>query len=489
MKQKPINKYSQKLGYITKKIIFLSFFLSFIACSKKVEDKMLDNTTEMTNARIGEEVETVEKNEENIFQLSPVRDLERLDPALVKEYVSSVIAQEQIIDEPSDEFVIPCGGINPAPSTMRDLYANRIKAIAQYGTDPRELYYIQYNTITNQPNKPIVVLVHGGAWYSGPNPNTTNGWYFGWTSTNVFNTNIVKQLLANGYIVITMLYPLIGYGKDNAEIIGNTTTIQTQMNSIDEAINHIRTNFKPCLGLNANSIQLVGESAGGHLVLNWAYNNANTSYIKSVISMYAPTNMQQYGEYIRVKPFTFNCGGAYWREPNPSPPFTVHFPWYFYLDLATQSFIFNTISPPICSISNSLPPPIINPRILDLYNDIQSSYAQVITAPLSNSTLLTYSPYHALNTSHIIPTFIMHGDNDNLVPYTNATNGMATSLTNIGDLVFNYTNSGTGTNVPTTYNNIKKHGIKIYKGGDHGFVNGPLTLIRGDIIKWLNGHK
>ena len=99
MKQKPINKYSQKLGYITKKIIFLSFFLSFIACSKKVEDKMLDNTTEMTNARIGEEVETVEKNEENIFQLSPVRDLERLDPALVKEYVSSVIAQEQIIDE------------------------------------------------------------------------------------------------------------------------------------------------------------------------------------------------------------------------------------------------------------------------------------------------------------------------------------------------------------------------------------------------------
>ena len=118
MKQKPINKYSQKLGYITKKIIFLSFFLSFIACSKKVEDKMLDNTTEMTNARIGEEVETVEKNEENIFQLSPVRDLERLDPALVKEYVSSVIAQEQIIDEPSDEFVIPCGGINPAPSTI-----------------------------------------------------------------------------------------------------------------------------------------------------------------------------------------------------------------------------------------------------------------------------------------------------------------------------------------------------------------------------------
>jgi len=32
MKQKPLNKYPQKLGYITKKIIFLSF----IACRQKL---------------------------------------------------------------------------------------------------------------------------------------------------------------------------------------------------------------------------------------------------------------------------------------------------------------------------------------------------------------------------------------------------------------------------------------------------------------------
>jgi acetyl esterase/lipase len=388
---------------------------------------------------------------------------------------------------------VPCGGITPQTTTVKDFFGNRIRAIAQYGPDPRNIYYIQYNTITGQPNKPIVVLIHGGAWYSGPNPNTTKGWFFGWTAPNSPSTNIVKQLLANGYVVVTPLYPLIAYGRDNAEIVTNTTTIQTQVNNIDMAINHIRNNFPTCLGLNANSIQIIGESAGGHLALNWAYNSANTSYIKSVISMYAPTNMQQYGEYIRVKPFNFTCGGNYNIDPAPPPLNTIHFPWYIHLNLSTNLVTYNTISSPQCIISNSIPNNP-NPRILDLFNIIQSSYSQILTLPLSNNnTLLNYSPYNALNVNNIIvPTFIMHGNNDNLVPYSTATNGMSTALDNNGGLIFNYANSGSGTSIPlsSAYASLPdKHGIKIYTNGDHGFTTGPLTLIRGDIIKWLNGHK
>jgi hypothetical protein len=129
-----------------------------------------------------------------------------------------------------------------------------------------------------------------------------------------------------------------------------------------------------------------------------------------------------------------------------------------------------------------------------LFNIIQSSYSQILTLPLSNNnTLLNYSPYNALNVNNIIvPTFIMHGNNDNLVPYSTATNGMSTALDNNGGLIFNYANSGSGTSIPlsSAYASLPdKHGIKIYTNGDHGFTTGPLTLIRGDIIKWLNGHK
>jgi hypothetical protein len=85
----------------------------------------------------------------------------------------------------------------------------------------------------------------------------------------------------------------------------------------------------------------------------------------------------------------------------------------------------------------------------------------------------------------------MHGSVDKLVPYPNATNGMSTALDNIGGLIFEYPNSGTGTTIPTIYNTLNdKHGIKIYTNGDHGFLmSGPFSLIRNDIIKWLNGHK
>ncbi|MBK6340866.1 MAG: alpha/beta hydrolase [Bacteroidetes bacterium] len=446
---------------------------------------MFENASDISNSRLDENVSADENKSNNALELSPVRDYYRMDEAIMKEYVANMAAQE----DPDDDFIAPCGGITPQTSTVKDFFGNRIRAIAQYGPDPRNIYYIQYNTITNQPNKPIVILIHGGAWFSGPNPNTTKGWFFGWTASNSPSTNIVKQLLANGYVVVTPLYPLISYGKDNAEILLNPTTIQTQLDNIDLAIGHIRANFPTCLGLNANSIQLIGESAGGHLALNWAYNSANTSFIKSVISCYAPTNMQQYGEYIRVKPNLFTCGTNFVLSPLPNP----HFPWYIHMNLSSNLVTYNTYSSPLCTISNTITNNP-NPRILDLFNIIQSSYTQILTLPLSNNnTLLNYSPYNALNVNSIIvPTFIMHGDNDNLVPYSNATNLMSNALDNNGGLIFNYAISGTGTSIPASsaYSSLAdKHGIKIYTNGDHGFTNGPLTLIRGDMIKWLNGHK
>ena len=452
---------------------------------------MLEKVSDISNGRIGETKKSDETITDYANQLSPVRDLYRMDKAALEEQVKLMAAQE----DPNEEFILPpanCGGITFTPNTtptLKDMFGNRIRAIAQYGPDPRNIYYIQYNS-SKTVNSPIVVLVHGGAWYSGPDPASTQGWHFGYTSNNNATDNIVLKMLNNGFVVVTMLYPLVSYGKDNVEILANalanTTTVQTQLNSIDLAINHIRTNFPTCVNLNANSIQILGESAGGHLALNWAYNSANTNYIKSIISCYAPTNMQQYGNYIN-SPNSFPCGTAYFLPTYSSN----YFPWDIPIDLGNSDLIFNTTSPPNCNSTTTTPDIILaNLRILDLYNIIQSSYSQIISTPSSNSTLLTYSPYVALNSSKIIPTFIMHGSADLLVPYPNATNGMDTKLDNTGGLIFNYPTSRPTDTVFTQYSSLtKKHGIKIYTGGNHGFGSGPFSTIRGDIIKWLKGHK
>lgn len=331
----------------------------------------------------------------------------------------------------------------------KDTFNNVIKAFGQYGADNRQQYVVHYPANKNA-NSPIVVLVHGGGWFSGPNPDNLYGWPFGFT--NDVSDNLVKNLLDSGYVVVSMLYRLVQYGNNNAEITANPTTWQNQIDDIDAAIQHIHSNFPTCLNLNANSMQLLGESAGGHLALMWAYTKANTSYVKSVITCYAPTNLQQYGSYLQSKTTgTYACGWPYF-----------HFPFYFPVNTTNYFQTYSSISPLNC-IPNAYDPSMSIWRIIDTYNMIQSAAAQVIATPYTNSTLATYSPKNALNNSRIIPTFIMHSDagNDHLVPYNQSTNGMNTKLSMTGGLIATLTTNTASVsyNYATT---SAKHLIKLF---------------------------
>ncbi|MBP6154914.1 MAG: alpha/beta hydrolase [Chitinophagales bacterium] len=370
----------------------------------------------------------------------------------------------------------------------KDAYNNIISAFGKYGTDIRQQYYVQYPSNKNI-NSPIVVLVHGGAWFSGPNPDNVQGWGGGFT-TNAPD-NFVKNLLDNGFVVVTTLYRLSRLGITDAEMNSNPIILQDQINDIDAAIVHVRTNFPSCLGLNANSIQVLGESAGAHLALMWAYTKTTipSTYIKSVIGMYAPTNMQQYGNFLKNIPSNqnFTCGGMF-----------IGFPWYFpIVDITNPNEVYNTTNFD-CKAAG-----YPNSRVAQSYKMIQSLVGTApINAPLSSNELLNASPFNALNSNRVIPTFIMHGKSDVLVPYNQATLNMDTRLAiaNNGGLLFNFTSS-TG-NVPTTYAPTPRHGIKQYDNANHGFLTTDTNiltssfsqtvlylLIRLDAIKWLNGHK
>ena len=130
---------------------------------------------------------------------------------------------------------------------------------------------------------------------------------------------------------------------------------------------------------------------------------------------------------------------------------------------------------------------------------MNNSIAKNVSTPLTDTTLRNNSPYHVLNSSRIVPTFIMHGEGwaDDLVPYLRATDGMETKLSSTGGLIATITSSSSNQNVPTDYSGYtQKHLLKTYDNVNHGFVHNvegqqssTLQLIRVNTINWLNGHK
>lgn len=381
----------------------------------------------------------------------------------------------------------PCSGITfpmlpgtaCTPYIPRDTFNNIIQATGHYGNDPRQLYYVSYPTAGKQVNSPIVVLIHGGGWCIGPNPDNITGWTLGFTTNK--SDNFVKNLLDDGFVVVTLLYRLSIYGNTEAEITSNPIKIADIMSDVNTAILHIKNNFPSCLGINANSIQVLGESAGGHIALMWAYAYANPSYIKSVVSMYAPTNLRTFGEYMRNIPSSsnFTCGTNF-----------IGFPWYYPIpDLTNPYEVYNTSN--FTCLASGLP----NSRVLQTYKMVESLAGTYASTPTTDISLYNASPCNTTNTN-IVPTFIMHGNSDVLVPYTQSTTDMSAKLISAGGLKFSWGNSG-GI-VPTTYPLTPKHGIKIYSNANHGWKSANLllapqaalySLVRSDARNWLNGHK
>ncbi len=312
--------------------------------------------------------------------------------------------------------------------------------------------------------------------------------------------SLVEDLLDEGYIVVSLLYRLAKYGANSTEISSNTLTWDDQLDDIDSAITHISNNFPTCLDEDADEIHIIGESAGAHLSLLYAYERADSTIVKSVVSMYAPTNLNQYGNYLNTPAsgWPFACGGIFVpiNYPRQLPPFPI--------DLPSGVLSYNTHSGS-CGIASWLEDDLedsygegdLTFRVFKTYNAILSSVAEMISTPLSSSTLEEYSPWYSLeNGINQIPTFIMHGDDDGLVPYDDATDDMEDALDDFGDIIKDGSNNihdGTNVSIPassaySTYS--EKHLIKLYTNTDHNFnaTDATRDTIRNDVVIWINGH-
>ena len=353
---------------------------------------------------------------------------------------------------------------------------------AQYGPDPRQIYYIYLPKAAY--NGKIVLLIHGGGWCAGPNPDLSDGWGSDY-STDPDNVTLVSDLRDNGYVVISMLYRLVKYGDNNAEYTANNIGMQEQINDINSCVTHVHDNFPSCLGISTNDIQVFGESAGAHLALMYAYTQANTTYVKSVVSAAGPTNLAQLANYVNNKGFwhTFACGTNF-RIGNPITT-SSHNPFYLPTSIdPTELTTTASVSPLTCTWTNNN----TLTRVMDAYRLAQSCVRQVVTTPLTSTAFINMSPCSILTNARIVPTFIIHGTDDWVVPYTQATNTMDTRLTNVGGLIGTLSSTSTNT-IPDAIPdaNGRQHLIKLYQNGNHNVGNTNIQ-VRPDMMKWFSKH-
>lgn len=323
------------------------------------------------------------------------------------------------------------------------------------------------------------------------------------------------------YVVVSVLYRLAKYTNPTESVLDNDVTMQMEIDDVGNAISHIKTNFPTCLNLNANSIQVLGESAGAHLALMFSYTQANTSYVKSVISMYAPTDMNKYANNLKNKycwsstiSCNYACGISNYFCGFICPfGFMPYMPYYFGANINNPFTTVSSLSAlncnttaadlsllqTICGTPPSGDPAFCNTnyKVIDTYRFLESVLRKSIPTAnvLTDADLLLMSPYNRLTSTRIVPTFIMHGTADNIVPYNWLGSNMETTLntTALGGLIKDGTsNIFNNTSIPAFANYAtitQKHLIKMYNGGAHGWNDAVFPAVRTDVITWLNGHK
>ena len=145
----------------------------------------------------------------------------------------------------------------------------RIIKDTAYGANPKQTMDIYLPAGRNSSTK-VIVMVHGGAWVSGDKSDLNNFvtlFRVKWPTAAIVNLN---YRFANG---TTILYHEI-------------------MSDLKQAINTLITN-KSSFQIS-DKLALFGNSAGGHLVLMYAYTNNKNENIKAVADLYGPSQLNDW---------------------------------------------------------------------------------------------------------------------------------------------------------------------------------------------------
>jgi acetyl esterase/lipase len=282
-------------------------------------------------------------------------------------------------------------------------------------------------------------MVHGGGWVMGYKPDgevTTFSGRYGW--------DLVSPLLAQGFACAVMKYRTACYNTVASEFNNQTTSyLDSMMVDIDLVIDYLKTNAAD-LAIRGDHFQLVGESAGGHIVMMYGIRPNSDPDLKSVIPMFGPTNLdaQDFKEII-----------------NAVPLLTVEAPNYF-LKRADN-----------CTS-------VTNQQVRTLNSLKSFSDHQEIKIFEPNAFLDSISSTTSFNIQRDIPLFITHGASDELVPKTQA-EAMLAAMEN---------KYGVSTCEENDFTCRLKLGL--YENCGHGWTGGDCQKkeVVDDIVRWIENH-
>lgn len=308
----------------------------------------------------------------------------------------------------------------------------------EYGEHPLQTFKLHLPADHNDQTK-VVILVHGGGWVMGYHPNgevTTFSGRYGW--------DLVSPLLEKGYACAVMKYRTACYNTVASEFNNQTTFyLDRMMEDIDLLIDYLKDHANE-FGIRDNHFQLVGESAGGHIVMSYGIRANADPDLKSVVPMFGPTDLdaQDFKEIINAVPLVLA------EAPN------------YFLRRANN-----------CSS-------VTNQQVRTL-NSLKSfsDHAEIrITEP--NAFLDTISTTAAFNIQRNTPLFITHGMDDALVPKTQA-EAMLAAMEN-----------AFGTAICDTADFSCQLKMKLYENCGHGWTGGNCRKqeVMGDIVEWIEGH-
>jgi acetyl esterase/lipase len=310
-----------------------------------------------------------------------------------------------------------------------------------YGPDDRQILdlYLPSGTATTLPK--VVFLVHGGGWVSGPKPAVWNTFF------EQQDFQLITRLRREGYACAVVKYQLAKYSHGNAaQFMANVNSLNNQLDDIHSAIKYVTDNAA-CLKVSALQYALLGESAGGHLALQYAYTKSDPTALKTVISFYAPTNLAAMGQWFKDK----SCGFTLLQTSNNFQRIGYQ---YWLPVIQNNNIVTNTYS-----FNNYVN--LVN--WMDMYHLTQTLGGESIASPSNSVNLKGKSPAYSINKQRNIPTFILHGMSDQLIPLEAGAQLLPTVLNTYGGLCNNTLPGGCGTN--------KRHHFKTYNNCGHGWVN------------------
>lgn len=228
----------------------------------------------------------------------------------------------------------------------------------------------------------------------------------------------------------------------------------------------------------------------------YAYSVADPNVIKSLTLVNGPYNLRQFATHVDNMAATFNCN--------------VYSNSLF--GLSTGLFCSNTITfgtplklPkffPIVTTDVTLTmnyynnsctyPPLSNSLIFEMYNMIQSAMGTIIANPATSTDLEDYSPPIAVSSVNI-PTFILHGLKDVVVPHQNCRDDVASLLNANGGLLAQ-NNVCHNTAMPSMGSDT--HLERLYSGTGHGLIvylpgaikTQMFNRVRSDMVNWIIAH-